>query len=90
MKDNTTLVNAALAGVLAMGGAIAAGDALAAKPGFEKCAGIVKAGMSDCGNATHSCAGHAKTDGDPAKGSMCRRGDLQQDRGGKLKQAAKK
>jgi uncharacterized membrane protein len=67
MKDNTTLVHAALAGVLAMGDAVAAGDALAAKPGVEKCGRIVKAGMNDCGSATHSCAGQAKTDGDPAE-----------------------
>lgn len=38
--------------------------AQAGKPGFEKCQGIVKAGMNDCGTAKHACAGMAKTDGD--------------------------
>ena len=30
----------------------------AAKPGFEKCAGISKAGKNDCGNSLHNCAGY--------------------------------
>lgn len=36
----------------------------AGKPGFEKCQGIVKAGMNDCGTSKHACAGMAKTDSD--------------------------
>lgn len=32
--------------------------------GMEKCYGIAKAGRSDCGTATHSCAGESKIDGD--------------------------
>jgi uncharacterized membrane protein len=39
-------------------------DAQAAKEGFEKCAGIVKAGQNDCAANGHSCAGQAKVDGD--------------------------
>lgn len=37
----------------------------AGKPGFEKCKGIAKAGMNDCGTSKHACAGMAKTDADP-------------------------
>ena len=37
----------------------------AGKPGFEKCQGIAKAGMNDCGTSKHACAGMAKTDADP-------------------------
>jgi len=33
--------------------------------GMEKCYGIVKAGMNDCGGPNHSCAAGAKKDGDP-------------------------
>ncbi len=58
------VVNSALASVFAVG-VMAASQAVAAdKP--EKCYGIVKAGMNDCGAAdgSHSCAGQAKTDGD--------------------------
>ena len=36
-----------------------------AKEGFEKCAGIAKAGQNDCAAKGHSCAGKAKKDGDP-------------------------
>lgn len=35
-----------------------------ALPGMEKCYGIAKAGMNDCGTANHNCAGEAKTNGD--------------------------
>ncbi len=33
-------------------------------PGMEKCFGVVKAGMNDCGNASHNCSGEAKMDAD--------------------------
>jgi uncharacterized membrane protein len=32
--------------------------------GMEKCYGISKAGRNDCGTATHSCGGEAKTNND--------------------------
>lgn len=35
------------------------------KEGFDKCAGMVKAGKNDCGTSKHACAGQAKVDGDP-------------------------
>jgi uncharacterized membrane protein len=31
----------------------------------EKCMGIAKAGLNDCGTSTHSCAGQASADNDP-------------------------
>ncbi len=54
----------ALASVLALGLAVS-GNALAAKKGFEKCYGVVKAGMNDCGTRSHACSGQAKKHGDP-------------------------
>ncbi len=60
MKASDLIVHSAVAGVLALG---LSGTAMAAKEGMEKCAGIVKAGMNDCGTAKHDCAGKAKTDG---------------------------
>lgn len=43
--------------------------AASAKGEKEKCYGVVKAGKNDCANlaGTHSCAGQAKTDGDPGE-----------------------
>jgi len=54
----------ALASVLALGLATS-GNVFAAKKGFEKCYGISKAGMNDCGTAKHACGGQATKDGDP-------------------------
>jgi uncharacterized membrane protein len=61
MKPSNLVVHSAIASLLAMG---MSGTALAAKDEMEKCAGIVKAGMNDCGTAKHSCAGQAAKDGD--------------------------
>ncbi len=59
MKIDKSLLVAALTS-LALAGA--AGTALAAKKGFEKCGGIVKAGMNDCGNSKHACGGQSTKD----------------------------
>lgn len=62
------LAKAALAAAAAAtSAAIAVAPAQAAKPGFEKCAGIVKAGKNDCGTAKHDCGGKASADADPAE-----------------------
>ncbi len=50
--------------ILVAGAAMMAPD-VQAKEGFEKCAGIAKAGQNDCAAKGHSCAGKAKKDGDP-------------------------
>ena len=57
----------AMTGVLAVGIATLGNnqEALAGKEGMEKCAGIVKAGMNDCGANGHDCAGKAAADSDP-------------------------
>jgi uncharacterized membrane protein len=56
------LLQAAIAGVVALGTAPGAHAQDAAK---EKCYGIAKAGQNDCGTATHTCAGKAKKDNAP-------------------------
>ena len=63
----TTKATTAIASALALGAMATAGEALAGKAGFEKCAGIVKTGMNDCGTSQHGCAGQAKSDGDPSE-----------------------
>jgi uncharacterized membrane protein len=62
MKEKELLVSSAIAGIFALG--LVATPAMAAKEGFEKCAGIVKAGKNDCGTSQHACAGQSKKDGD--------------------------
>lgn len=77
----TTLMSAALASILAL----SAGSALAAKEGFEKCAGIVMAGMNDCGSSKHACAGQSTTDGDPEEWIYVPEGTCEKIVGGKVK-----
>lgn len=65
MKLSQTLMTVTAVSAFVAGASIMAPDAQAAKEGYEKCAGIVKAGHNDCAAHGHSCAGQAKTDGDP-------------------------
>ncbi|MCP5423948.1 MAG: DUF2282 domain-containing protein [Gammaproteobacteria bacterium] len=58
-----TVMNAALAGVFALGVLAVANNAAAADEGKEKCYGVVKAGKNDCGAPGHSCAGQSTKDG---------------------------
>lgn len=53
-----------------------------AKPETEKCAGIVKAGMNDCGANGHACAGQAKVDNDPAEWIKLPKGTCEKIAGG--------
>ncbi len=64
MQFSKTLMTAAALATFVAGASLMAPDAQAAKEGFEKCAGIVKAGQNDCAANSHSCAGQAKVDGD--------------------------
>lgn len=85
MKDTKTIMNTALAGVLALGLASVSSSAIAGKPGFEKCQGVAKAGMNDCGTSKHSCAGQAKADGDAEEWVYLPEGTCNKIVGGKVK-----
>jgi uncharacterized membrane protein len=74
---NTSLVALAVAG-------LTANTAQAAKPGFEKCGGIVQAGKNDCGTSKHSCAGMASVDGDPEEWLYVPEGTCSKILGGQL------
>ena len=90
MKEKKVLMNAALAGVVALGLGAVGDQAQAAKAGFEKCAGIVKAGLNDCGTAKHDCAGQAATDGDAQEWIYVPEGTCAKIAGSMLKAAAPK
>lgn len=68
MKDQRTMINTAIAGLLAMGFATASLTAMADDAAKEKCFGVAKAGQNDCGSnkSKHSCAGQSKIDNDPS------------------------
>ena len=65
--NQTSTIQAAIAGLLALGFAASAASAPVPEPkDSEKCYGIAKAGQNDCGTAKHACAGlGAKVDKDP-------------------------
>ena len=92
MSETRNRVNTAIASALAVGLSLAMADAMAAKPkwaGHEKCAGIVKTGMNDCGTSKHGCAGQASRDNDPEEWVYLPAGTCEKIAGAKLKQPAK-
>lgn len=69
MDKTKTLINSAVAGILATGAALMSGAHAAvpeAPKAWEKCAGVAKAGKNDCGalDGKHNCAGQATRDND--------------------------
>jgi len=68
----------------AAGMADAAVEAAADAP-REKCLGIARAGMNDCGTSTHSCAGQATVDNDPEEWIYVPKGTCEKITGGRVK-----
>jgi len=73
MSSRKTLLQSAIAGVVALGIAQAA-QAQDKSPEKEKCYGVAKAGQNDCGTARHSCAGKATKDNAPDEWKMVPKG----------------
>ena len=86
MKQYKKMLMAAVAGAFVLG--LSTG-ALAGKPGMEKCTGIVKAGMNDCGTSKHACAGQSSADGDAEEWVYVPEGTCEKLVGGKVKAAKK-
>ena len=78
-----TRIQAAVAGIVAMGFASLVAAQSAKTTETEKCYGVAKAGQNDCGTAKHSCGGLAKTDNDPAEWKYVAKGTCEK-MGGKL------
>lgn len=81
-KTTQALLTAAVAVTIV--GAGFAPDAQARSKKFEKCYGVVKAGMNDCAssNGTHSCAGMAKADDSPHEWIKLKKGVCEKIAGG--------
>lgn len=60
----TSLAAVAVTSLLT-GTSILAMDGMGPAEGMEKCFGVVRKGMNDCGTAVHGCGGQAKTDNAP-------------------------
>ena len=87
MRDKRLLMSVALASVTALGFSAISHEAMA-KEGFEKCTGVVKAGMNDCGTSKHACAGQATVDGDPEEWVYVPEGTCEKIAGGTVKAPA--
>ncbi|MBL4865333.1 MAG: DUF2282 domain-containing protein [Pseudomonadales bacterium] len=85
MKNKNTSISTAIASALLISISTLPSTALAAKPGFEKCQGVAKKGMNDCGTTSHSCAGQATTDNDPEEWIYVPEGTCKKIAGGKVK-----
>jgi len=90
MSQTKTVVNSAIATALALGLAMSAGNVLAAKKGFEKCAGIAKKGLNDCGTSKHGCSGKATTSGAKDEWVYVKTGTCKKIVGGTVFKPAKK
>lgn len=88
-KNTPLTTSIAAASILASALSPLSASAHADKPGFEKCRGIAKAGMNDCGANGHACAGFAKVDGDANEWIFVPEGTCQKIVGGKLVPAKK-
>jgi uncharacterized membrane protein len=86
MLTKTTLITAALGGLLALGAvtATAADDAAT-----EKCYGVSKAGKNDCAGAKHACAGQSTADRDGNEWVKVPKGTCERLVGGNLAPAKK-
>ena len=82
MKTQKIILSTIAAGMLALG---VSGTAFAGKPGFEKCMGIAKAGMNDCGTASHACGGQSTKDSAPDEWIFVPEGTCKKIAGGKVK-----
>ncbi len=83
---NSTLINAAIASLVAVSSLAAIQTASAESK--EKCYGIAKKGQNDCGTSTHGCGGHAAADNLPDEWKNVPKGTCEQ-LGGKLTLAKK-
>jgi len=86
------LTNAVMLAVLSTGLAVTSTSASAAshnKKNVEKCYGIAKAKMNDCGTNQHACAGQAKKDSDPHEWIYVLKGNCKRIVGGSMKSEEK-
>lgn len=75
---NTKLMlSSAIAGLVAMSAASGVAVAQEKKAEKEKCYGIAKKGMNDCGTAKHSCAGQAASDNLPEEWKFVAKGSCE-------------
>jgi uncharacterized membrane protein len=85
--DPKVIIQSALSAALALGVAssYAASPPKVNKEGLEKCYGIVKAGLNDCGADSHACATQSVKDSEPNDWLYVPKGTCEKIVGGKTK-----
>jgi len=63
--NSKLILSSAIASLVALSTASGVATAQDKKAEKEKCYGVAKKGMNDCGTAKHSCAGQAASDNAP-------------------------
>jgi uncharacterized membrane protein len=87
--NNKLIISSALAGLVALAGVSSPAAAQDKKVENEKCYGVAKKGMNDCGTATHSCAGKAAKDAMPEEWKYVPKGSCEAMKGSTKKPGAK-
>ncbi len=90
MKNQNKAIQSTVAGILALGATMVSTSASAVpdQPKFwEKCSGIAKAGMNDCGSldGKHACSGQANKDSHPDEWVYVPKGTCAKIVGGKVR-----
>jgi uncharacterized membrane protein len=80
----TAVLQAAIAGVLALGVLTATPTFAGGEGSKEKCFGIAKAGQNDCAAGKHACSGQSTVDNDPVSWKYVTKGTCEKI-GGSLK-----
>ncbi|HEX7373779.1 MAG TPA: DUF2282 domain-containing protein [Steroidobacteraceae bacterium] len=88
MNLKNVTIAAAVGSLLALGSLSASAADDMAGANKEKCYGVATAGKNDCAAASHSCAGQAKKDKDPADWKYVAKGECEK-MGGKMQAPGK-
>ena len=88
MTCRNLAIAAAIGSLLALGASSASAGDMDKGMDKEKCYGVAQAGKNDCASGSHACAGHSKTDRDPAEWKYVPKGECEK-MGGSLAAASK-
>jgi len=88
MSRHSSVLQVAIAGVLALAGTALTSTAFAADDSKEQCAGVVKAGKNDCATATNACHGHVTSDANAEAWIYVPKGTCDRIVGGRIVQIA--
>ncbi|GLP94861.1 BufA1 family periplasmic bufferin-type metallophore [Paraferrimonas sedimenticola] len=87
MKTNNAILATTMAGLISAGVSLSANAVPDQPTHWEKCAGIAKKGMNDCGalDGSHGCAGQAKEDNMATEWVYVPKGTCEKIAGGEVK-----